>query len=89
MYQMQAWPTGNRCINSPSTRRLAGDRPDDAAQREMFDEWVVLRDDQVIRKRWIVCAVAPELVAAIESPGRRRRDFDDDFGIDDHIAILI
>ena len=58
-------------------------------QREMFDEWKVLRDDQVIRKRWIVCAVAPKLVAAIESSGRRRRDFDDDFRIDDHITVLI
>src|SRR4030095_11136307 len=55
----------------------------------MFDVGAVLRDDQVICKRWIVRAVALELIAAIKSLGRRRSDFDDDFGVDDYIAILI
>src|SRR2546428_1598121 len=55
----------------------------------MFDEGPVLRDYQVIRKRWIVCAIASKLFAAIESLGRRRCDFDDNFWVDDRIAIFI
>src|SRR5262245_46005915 len=55
----------------------------------MFDGGAVLRHDQVIRKRWIECAVSQKLFAAIKRFGRWRRDFDDDLWVDDHIAILI
>src|SRR5687767_4520159 len=55
----------------------------------MFNEWAVLRDDQIIRKRWIVRAVTPKLFAAVESSGRWRRDFHDDLRIDDHVAMFI
>lgn len=70
----------NRSGDDPLTVCLAG---------EMLDHRQVLRHHDIIGQRRIEGAVAAKLLAAIKGFGRRRKDLDNHFGVDEYVLLRI